>query len=327
MRLFDFHPAGFDTELRTALDDIRIGRWRSTRELLDKTPSRAQRTFRSQVLASAAAQCDAVEAWGRESRDHQYRMMWARVLVQRALHAHRSGQPHDALLLSDAARKACHLASTLMPEDPVPWVALLALAPLDSPRPGERRPENRANCWEPGIPPGPWGLLWEVDQRDPYNREAWHRAMHALLAYEASTHAAVSYSRWAAQLAPRGEAVNVLPLYTHLESFRRRINRDETPRLHWAPSAISFYTLRALDEWFRYADRTTWSPLDLNYLAQALHHGGHPAREVFEAIGNCVTRAPWQDVAPEGRNWQEEFLQARHLRLRESGPTRARGSM
>ncbi|MFI6281647.1 hypothetical protein [Streptomyces sp. NPDC050988] len=327
MRVSDFDPAGFDTKLRPALEDIRIGRWRSTRDLLDKTPSWAQRTFRSQVLASAAAQSDAVEAWGRESRDHQYRMMWARVLVQRALHAHSRGQRHEALLLADAARQACDLASTFMPDDPVPWVAWLALAPLDSPRPWERRPENQERCWEPGIPPGPWGLLWQAHRRDPFNREAWHRAMHALLAYEDSAHSAVSYSRWAAQLAPRGSAVNVLPLYTHLESFRRRTNRDETPRLHWAPSAISFYTLRALDEWFRFTDDTTWSPLDLNYLAQALHHGGYPARDVFEAIGKCVTRAPWQDVAPDGRNWQEEFLQARLLRLRESGPYRAGGRM
>jgi hypothetical protein len=327
MRVSDFDPAGFDTELRPALEDIRIGRWRSTRDLLDKTPSWAQRTFRSQVLASAAAQSDAVEAWGRESRDHQYRMMWARVLVQRALHAHSRGQRHEALLLADAARQACDLASTFMPDDPVPWVAWLALAPLDSPRPWERRPENQERCWEPGIPPGPWGLLWQAHRRDPFNREAWHRAMHALLAYEDSAHSAVSYSRWAAQLAPRGSAVNVLPLYTHLESFRRRTDRDETPRLHWAPSVISFYTLRALDEWFRFTDDTTWSPLDLNYLAQALHHGGYPARDVFEAIGKCVTRAPWQDVAPDGRHWQEEFLQARLLRLRESGPFRAGGRM
>jgi hypothetical protein len=327
MRVFESHPAGFDDELRPALDDIRIGRWRSTRELLDKTASSAQRTFRSQVLASAAAQCDAVEAWGRESKDHQYRMMWARVLVQRALHAYRSGQLHDALLLVDAARKACDLASRLMPDDPVPWVAWLALASIDSPLPWERRPENREACWEPGIPPGPWGLLWAAHRRDPYNREAWHRAMHALLAYEDSARSAVVYSRWAAQAAPRGSAVIVLPLYTHLESFRRRTNRDETPRLHWAPSVISFYTLRALDEWFRHTDDTTRSPLDLNYLAQALHHGGYPARDVFEAIGKCVTRSPWQDVAPDGRDWQEEFLQARLLRLRESGPPRAAGLM
>ncbi|WP_328373366.1 hypothetical protein OG800_50160 (plasmid) [Streptomyces sp. NBC_00445] len=322
-----YDPAGFDTELRTALDDIRIGRWRSTRELLDKTPTWAQRTARSQVLASAAARSDAVEAWGRESQDRQYWMMWARVLVQRALHAYRSGQLHEAHLLADAARRACEEASRLMPYDPVPWVAWLALAPLDSPHPGERRPENRVQCWEPGIPLGPWGLLWEAHRRDEFNREAWHRAMHALLAYEASAHSAVSYSRWAAQLAPRGSAVIVLPLYTHLERFRRRTNRDETPRLHWAPSVISFYTLRALDEWFRFSDDTTWSPLDLNYLAQALHHGGHPARDVFEAIGNCVTRTPWQDVAPRGRTWQEEFRQARLLRLRESGPPRAGGRM
>jgi len=320
MRVGDFHPAGFDTELRKVLDDVRAGRWRSMRDLLNAPQSWAQRTARSQVLASQAAQGDAVEAWGRESRDHQYRMMWARVLVQRALHAFRRGQRREAVQLVMAARHACELAATFVPEDPVPWVAWLALAQLDSPRLWERLPENREQCWEPGIPPGPWGLLREAQRRDPFNREAWHRALQAQIAYQTSADDAVDFSRWAALEAPPGSAVNLLPLYTHVERFRRRKTQGETPRLHWAHSGISFYTLRAVDKWFPHADRTSWSPLDLNHLAQALHHGGHPARAVFEAIGSCVTRAPWQDVAPDGRSWQEEFLQARLLRLRESGP-------
>ncbi len=324
MRVVDFHPAGFDTELRPVLDDVRAGRWRSMRALLDASQSWAQLTARSQVLASAAAQCDAVEAWGRESRDHQYRMMWARVLVQRTLHTHRRGQ-HGAYALAEEARKACHLAITFMPESPLPWVALLALAPLDSPHPRERLPENRQTCWEPGIPEGPWGLLHEADKRDAFNREAWHHALRALLAYQVSAEGAVNFSRWASLSAPRESAVRLLPLYVHVERFRRRHNRAETPRLHWAGSGISFYTLRAANEWFPHTDKTTWSPLDLNHLAQALHHGGTPARDVFEAIGSCATRTPWQDIAPDGRSWQEEFLQARHLRLHERGLPRAGG--
>ncbi|MGW6790832.1 hypothetical protein [Streptomyces chartreusis] len=324
MRVVDFHPAGFDTELRKVLEDVRAGRWRSMHDLLDAPQSSAQRTARSQVLASAAAQCDAVEAWGRESRDHQYRIMWARVLVQRALHAFRRSQRAEAVRLVEAARHACDLAAMFVPHDPVPWVAWLALAQIDSPNLWERYPENQEWCWEPGMPPGPWGLLREAERRDPYNREAWHRVLQAQFAYQSSADEAVDFSRWASLAAPPGSALNLLPLYTHVERFRRRKTQGDTPRLHWAHAAISFYTLRAVDQWFRHADTTSWSPLDLNHLGQALHHGGygHPAREVFEAIGSCVTRTPWQDVAPDGRSWQEEFLQARLLRLRESEPPR-----
>ncbi|MFE6939703.1 hypothetical protein [Streptomyces chartreusis] len=322
MRVNDFHPAGFDTELRKVLDDVRAGRWRSMRGLLNAPQSSAQRTARSQVLASAAAQCDAVEAWGRESRDHQYRIMWARVLVQRALHVSRRSQRAEAVRLVEAARRACDLAATLVPHDPVPWVAWLALAQIDSPNLWERYPENQERCWEPGMPPGPWGLLREVERRDPYNREAWHRVLQAQFAYQSNVDKIVDFGRWASLAAPAGSAVNLLYLYTHVERFRRRKNQEETPRVHWRHSGFSVYTLRAVEEWFHQADTTSWSPLDLNHLAQALHHGGYPAREVFEAIGSCVTRTPWQDVAPDGRSWQEEFLQARLLRLRESGPPR-----
>lgn len=318
MHVPDFHPAGFDAELRRVLDDVRAGRWRSMRGLLDAPQSWAVRTSRSQVLAAAAAQGDAVEAWGRESRDHHYRVMWARVLVQRALRAFRDGHGHHASRLVEDARHASELAATFVPADPVPWVARLALAQLDSPHPQERCPENREYCWEAGIPSGPWGLLLEAQRRDPYNREAWHRVLQALLAYHHRAEETVDFSRWAARAAPRGSAVKLLPLYTHLERFRRR-TRGETPRLHWAHTGFSS-PLHAADQWFPYADRTSWSPLDLNHLAQALHHGGHPAHDVFEAIGTCVTRVPWQDVAPDGRTWQQEFLQARLLRVRGRHP-------
>ena len=116
-----FHPAGFDDALRTALDDVRAGRWRTTSELLRQCPTWGVRTARSQVLAAAAAQGDAVEAWLQEEPSADAMVMRARVMVQRALNAHRAGQ-RDAGVLADRGRAACWEAARYYPDDPVPWV-------------------------------------------------------------------------------------------------------------------------------------------------------------------------------------------------------------
>lgn len=150
-----FHPAGFDDALRTALEDLRAGRWRSTSELLRNCRTWGVRTARSQVLAAAvvAAHGDAVEAWLQEEPSADALMMRARVRVQEALGAHRAGERGVGLLV-DRARSACGEAVRYGPADPVPWVCLLALAQLDWPEARQRRPEHRAqprsSCCRPG---------------------------------------------------------------------------------------------------------------------------------------------------------------------------------
>jgi len=83
-----FHPAGFDSALRVVLDDVRAGRWRSMKALLETCATWGLRTSRSQVLAAAAANGVAVEAWLQEDPHVNAVMMQARVVVERALNAH-----------------------------------------------------------------------------------------------------------------------------------------------------------------------------------------------------------------------------------------------
>src|SRR4051812_39337681 len=56
-----YHPAGYDGGLRIALQDVRTGRWISMRDLLAGTPTWAQWTQRTQVLAAVAAGSNVVE--------------------------------------------------------------------------------------------------------------------------------------------------------------------------------------------------------------------------------------------------------------------------
>lgn len=304
-----FHPAGFDDALRGALDDVRAGRWRSMTGLLRGCPTWGVWTSRSQVLAAAAAQGDAVEAWLQEEPDATAVMMRARVMVQRALNAHRAGQ-RDGEVLADRARAACWEAARYWPDDPVPWVCLLALAQLDMPDVELRRPEHRMPSPEYMLPPGPWGLLHEADKRDPGSREAWHRMIQALRAYGENVYDVV---RWICTWAPEGSPLLLLPLYLHAEHYGQQRARGALTPLYWTTDPISYYTKRALDRWFIYADRASWSPLDLNHMAQALFSSGLyvEAAAVFEAIGPFVTPEPWTHVADAPERWLEEFERAR----------------
>lgn len=313
-----FHPAGFDNDLRPVLDDVRAGRWRSMQDLLGRsTTDWAVRTARSQVLAAAAAQGDAVEAWTQESRHHNAVMMGARVAVQRALTAHRaqSVRRRDVHRLEDEARAACGAAIRCWPEDPVPWVDLLALAQIDAAEVRLRRPEHRAAPWEQLLPVGPWGLLAEVYQRDPYNREAWHRMLQALEAYRQNTS---DFGRWVSSWAPKGSPLAAVPLYVYANRFQAQRARGQLTTLYWTTDPVPFYAERALTQWFSYARKAgTWSALDLNYLAQSLYSGGFTqgVAEVFTAIGSSVTPAPWKYVADHPERWEEQFLHARRRYL------------
>lgn len=318
-----FHPAGFDSGLRTVLDDVRAGRWRSMKALLQDCATWGLRTSRSQVLAAAAANGDAVEAWVQEDPHANAMMMQARVSVERALNAHRAGQ-RGVGSLADRARRACWEAARSWPEDPVPWVGLLALAQVDSPDVRERRPEHQMRSWEHMLPSGPWGLLHQVYVRDPGNREAWHRMFQAMQAYRANAH---DFVRWVSSWAPAGSPLALLPLHLYAEEYGRQRASGQHMPLYWTSDPVSHYTGRALTWWFPHADPTSWSPLDLNHLAQALDSGGFTegVDEVFEAIGPFVTPAPWKYVTDAPERWLEEFERARsrHVRDRATGPLHA----
>ncbi|MFC7303909.1 hypothetical protein ACFQVC_06735 [Streptomyces monticola] len=289
-----YHPAGHDAPLRAVLQDLKAGRWVSTRNLLTETPDWGLWTQRTQILAAAVAGSDVVRTWRQEEpRSVVATVLHCRVAVERALRAHRAGHRQTPTLWREAA-DACRLASSTSPEDPVPWIGLLALAQLDE---GQRWEEHRLPAPEPMLFPGPWQLLAQADKRDPGNREAFHRMLQ--FAYQrrpgAPLTAALNFVQWASASAPAGSALHVLPLYAHVERYRREGGSERALDLHWITEDATRNALRALHLWFDHAMPGWMSLLDLNHLAHALWgaHQFHDALRVFEALEPFFTVVPW----------------------------------
>lgn len=310
-----YDPAGHDSALRSALQDLRTGRWMSMRGLLTDTTAWWQWTQRTQVLAAAAAGTDVVRAWlAEEPHSVPAAVMHARVAVERALRAHRDRHRRTHELWVEAW-DASDTATRAAPQDPVPWVCLLALAQIDR---EQRWDEHRAAPPEPMLPVGPWGLLAEADKRDPHNREAHHRMLQFLYARGSSGRLAeaVGYAHWAADSAPRGSALHVLPLYVRVERYRRVGGRDAALDLHWVAEDAGREARQAFHAWFEHTHRAERSLLDLNHLAHALWGALQfaDAARVFDALGPYYTPVPWAYRTPQpGDPAQsaEVFLQAR----------------
>ncbi|MEU9479973.1 hypothetical protein [Streptomyces sp. NPDC048191] len=317
-----YDPAGPDTALRAALQDLRTGRWMAMRTLLADTAPGWQWTQRTQVLAAAAAGTDVVRAWlAEEPGSVHAAVMHARVGVERALRAQREKhlRTHELWIEAwDAAQSATRIA----PRDAVPWVCLLALAQLD---PEQRWEEHRVPAPEPMLPPGPWGLLAEAARRDPYNREAHHRMLQFLYARSGSGRLAeaAGYAQWAARQAPAGSALHVLPLYVRVERYRRDSGHDAALDLHWVAEDAAREARHALHSWFEQTHRAERSLLDLNHLAHALWGSLRfpDATRVFDAIGPYFTPPPWMYRTPDRARAVEVFSQARdRCRAAADGP-------
>jgi hypothetical protein len=297
MRLV-YHPAGHDDDLRVALVELEAGRWKTARELLSKTDGHwALRTSRTQLLAVAAARSDVVSVWlDEEPGSYDAQLMSVRVAVERALRAHRQRHP-QTFEFEIKARRDALLAARRAPHDPVPWVCLMALAQIDT---RQLRREHRLVSAEPMLPSGPWGLLYEVNQRDPYNREAYHRVLQFMLALDvpraASLAAVVDFSWSVAGQRPVGSPLLLLSAYALIEQRRARV--DPLWRRQWAEEPALGYTLNAFHDWFQKAPPGLWSVADLNHLAYALWAGHRylEAAEVFEAMGPYAAREPWTSV-------------------------------
>ncbi|MFJ4782174.1 hypothetical protein [Streptomyces sp. NPDC088794] len=310
-----YDPAGHDPALRAALQDLRTGRWMSMRGLLADTTTWWRWTQRTQVLATAAAGTDVVRTWlDEEPHSVPALVMHARVAVERALRAHREDHGRTRELWREAWQ-SCDAAARAAPQDPVPWVCLLALAPLDR---EQLRPEHRVAPPEAMLPPGPWGLLAEAGKRDPYNREAYHRMLQFLYARGPAGRLAeaTGFAQWAADTAPPGSALHVLPLYVRVERYRRTGARDAALDLHWVAEDAGRETRQALHSWFEVTRSDERSPLDLNHLAHALWGALQfpDAARVFDALGPYWTPVPWiHRAADPGDRAQalEVFLQAR----------------
>ena len=309
-----YHPAGHDHDLRNAVQDLRTGRWVAMARLLEETDGWAGWTQRTQVLAAVAAGTDVVQAWRAEEPDNvAATVMHTRVVVERAVRAHRAGHARTRELWQEAWT-ACRQATAAAPDDPVPWICLLALAALDD---QQRMEEHRLRPPAPMLPPGPWGLLAEAEKRDPHNREAYHRMLQFLYARRSGPLAeAVNYVQWAAASAPPGSALHALPLYVRVERYRRERGHERALDLHWVAEDAMRDAQRALDTWFLFCATDEASLLDLNHLAHALFGALRfaDAARVFEALGPYYTVLPWayRTARPDDRVLAEEvFLRAR----------------
>lgn len=289
-----YHPAGRDNELRAALQELRAGRWLAMRNLLEATHGWALWTQRTQVLAAVAAGSDTVQAWRAEEPDSPAAaVMSCRIAVERSLRAHREGHRRTQELWHEAW-EACRRAAHRSPEDPVPWVCLLALARLDE---GRRLEEHRMAPPGPMLFPGPWGMLAQVDKRDPHNREAYHRMLQFVYASrsEGRLSEAVNFAQWASSSAPLGSPLKVLPLYVRVERYRRENGHEKALDLHWVTDDATRDARLALHDWFDVAPPSARTLLDVSHLAHALWGAIRfaEAARVFEALGPFYATLPW----------------------------------
>ncbi|GAA3308843.1 hypothetical protein GCM10020295_71920 [Streptomyces cinereospinus] len=310
-----YDPAGPDAGLRTALQELRAGRWMSMRTLLAETTSWSLWTGRTQVLAAAAAGTDVVRTWlAEEPHSVPAVVMHARVAVERALRAargdHRRTQElwHEAWRAADTAARA---SPTTRCRGCACW-RWPGWTPSSAGRStGSRR---RSRCCRPAR----GGLLAEAGKRDPHNREAHHRMLQFLFGRAASGRLAeaVGFAQWAADGAPPGSALHVLPLYVRVERYRRAGGSDAALDLHWVAEDATREARRAFHFWFELTTAAERSPLDLNHLAHALWGALQfpEAARVFDAIGPYYAPLPWAHRAsdPSGHTAAVDvFLQAR----------------
>ncbi|MFC1435354.1 hypothetical protein ACEZDB_32410 [Streptacidiphilus sp. N1-3] len=303
--------AGHDSALRVALVEAGVGRWMAVRDLLDDTGDNwSLRTSRSQVIASAVARTDIISRWSQEERSNpDALMMRARVATERVLIAHRQQQQldepqpvaHSAVV---SARQVCENASQVNKADPVPWICQVALAPLDRNHLTSRQPAPPGSL----LPPGPWGLLQQVDGRHLGNREAHHRLVRFI---EDDPVVVADYLAWLDTWVPTqvpGSPLLVLPLHVH--AARRQADDDQLAHLRWQTALMRSLTNTAWEGWFLRAPLDERSALDLNYLAHALFAAFELAKadKVFQAIGPYATKLPWALVADDP---ESAFLKAR----------------
>jgi hypothetical protein len=156
-------PAGPDAALAGACRDLEAGRFGLASEaLLATRMDFGLRTRRSMVMASVAAagEGEVARHWlGEAPDDPDAVLLWARTAVVLALRSDRAQQAWAKL-----AVRACGEAVAAFPEDPTPWVALLALARLGVfPRTSVR--EGWAAYWARHVPFGPREHADDLDAR------------------------------------------------------------------------------------------------------------------------------------------------------------------
>ncbi|MFD0262404.1 hypothetical protein ACFVH7_29555 [Kitasatospora indigofera] len=288
------HPAGHDGELRWAVEELRAGRWLAARTLLAGSwGDRSLWTSRTQALGAVAARTDVLQYWAaEEAAGFGLVPLQARAAVEGALMA----SQREASAREGAARAWCWRAASTLADDPVPWIGLLALAQLD---PSQVRAEHRVEAPDRMLPPGPWGLLDQARRADLWNREAFHRMVHFLLV-RGEGGSATEFLAAYLPAAPAGSPLHALPLYLHVERYRRA-GRTERAALQWTnDEGVRSTTLRAYEHWqARPSGVGRWPVVDESHLAHGLWATRQPrlAAEVFAALDPFVSSQPWMSLS------------------------------
>jgi hypothetical protein len=285
-------PAADDRELAKACMSLRGGRFYEARSVLAASRGDfALRAHRSLVLASVAADSDVIERWVAEEPDADAVLLAARIAAIRALRAADLGDQR-ATDLAALAQAGCLRAADLMPHDPTPWAALLSVARLEEHSyPG---PEGLEEV------PGPWQIMSELWDRDPFNREGHHRLLAYFFARYGGSHAMMwDVAWWVRARAPAGSELLMLPLVAQAEHYRSRAGRDGAARaaFDWDTQEARLQAAAVYDSWFPHREKySRFTPvLDLSYLGHALCAGGMflEARPVLQAMGPYATSMPW----------------------------------
>lgn len=285
--VLDRHPARDDNQLRVVVEDAAMGRWEGARELLTATGQDwDRRIFRLQVLARVGARLTFADTWAQaEPRSPHALALLANVLALRSMASGRGRGRSDAM---EQAWETCEAAADAMPDDPSPYIVMLALTRFHSP------PRDRE--WRTTV-----RQLWEqVKLRDPWNREAHHELLTYMFPSWHGTGGEMFH--WVQEQctqAPRGLPVHVLPLVALAESHRQRMEADgHRYGLTIHPWTDNPSTWQAWDNWWSHrAPRRPHAAFheDANYLAHALSFANRhrEAAEVFDAIGPYATDVPW----------------------------------
>ncbi|HEV2637334.1 MAG TPA: hypothetical protein VGX23_19435 [Actinocrinis sp.] len=284
-------PAADDRELAQACMSLRGGRFFEARAVLSATRRDfALRAHRSLVLASVAADSDVIERWVAEEPDPDAVLLAARTAAIRALRAADLRDPR-ATDLAALAQAGCLRAADLLPDDPTPWAALLAVARLEPHNyPG---PEGLEDVL------GPWEVMRELWSRDPLHREGHHRLLAYFFARYDGSHAMMwDVAWWVRARAPAGSELLLLPLVAQAEHYRSRAGRPGTrAAFDWDTQEAKIQAAAVYDDWFPHRDKfSRFTPvLDLSYLGHALCAGGMflEARPVLQAMGPYATTMPW----------------------------------
>jgi len=251
-----------------------------------------RRTHRMSVLADFLAGSHLARSWAtRAPRDANALVLHAWTEVA---HARARGSLEDAAGTVDRCLRAAELA----PEDPTPWVVLLAVA--------------RVERW---AQPRVFGVWNEVLARDRWNREAYLSMLGYLSPAEAGSRIQVlEFVDTLRARMPANAPCAATELTAQVQQYQAVLDRGGfealVARNHWSQAMAAQALDRVVHTWVRpgFLNHAA-APADLNLLAYALLAADRrvEARAVFEVLDGTVTAWPSQ----AGGDPVQEFEQAR----------------